>query len=339
MLWKESSLQRVRNCGRVPLGDGVGLVLDDGIAHYTGLPTCGSIWACPVCAGKIRASRAAEISAAAKAWSDAGNGVFMVTLTAPHDRYGDKMRLSALMRVIADSFSKVIAGRAWLRVKEQARVAGTIRSVEVTHGLKNGWHPHLHALIFTEGDPGAEGLCALTLHIKSKWKRSIVAAGYRPPSELHGVVIDRCASPAAAAEYIAKDQDGPLPGNELARGDMKLGRDGNRTPFQIIGDFATWGDAEDLALWHEYEKGTRAHQCITWSRGLKALLRVEERSDTELAEEGTGGELVVRIDRDGWRVVTEHDGLEADLLDAAEQGGSWAVVGLLADYGIRPAME
>lgn len=323
-------MKRVRDCGRVPLGEGVGLVLDGGVAHYTGLATCGSIWACPVCAGKIRAARAAEISSAAKAWSEAGNGVYMVTLTAPHDL---GMRLSALMRVIAESFSKVIAGRAWIRVKAQAGVAGTIRSVEVTHG-ENGWHPHLHVLIFTEGDPGAEGLVALSLHIREKWKRSIVAAGYRPPSELHGVVIERCASPVAAAEYIAKDQDGPLPGNELARGDMKRGKDGHRTPFQILTDFGETGDAADIALYREYEKATRGHQCITWSRGLKKLVRVDDRTDQELAEDGPGGELVVTISRDAWWAITHHFGLDAHILDAAEAGGGAAVVELLAGHGI-----
>ena len=45
---------------------------NSGIAHYAGLTTCGSIWACPVCSAKIRNTRALEISAATAAWDFAG---------------------------------------------------------------------------------------------------------------------------------------------------------------------------------------------------------------------------------------------------------------------------
>ena len=157
VLWDMSRIERVRKCGRVPTGEGVTVVDHAGVAHYAGLTTCGSIWACPVCSAKIRAGRAEEIAAGAASWDQAVNSVYMITLTAPHDM---GMKLSALLPVIADSFRKVISGRAWLKVKAVAGVAGTIRSIEITHGA-NGWHPHLHVLVFCRGDPGAEGLAAL----------------------------------------------------------------------------------------------------------------------------------------------------------------------------------
>ena len=149
VLWDMSLIERVRKCGRVPTGEGVTVVDHAGVAHYAGLTTCGSIWACPVCSAKIRAGRAEEIAAGAASWDQAGNSIYMITLTAPHDM---GMKLSALLPVIADSFRAVISGRAWLKVKAAAEVAGTIRSVEITHGA-NGWHPHLHVLVFAGGIP------------------------------------------------------------------------------------------------------------------------------------------------------------------------------------------
>jgi hypothetical protein len=357
ILWRESRIERIRKCGRVPV-DGVAIKDHAGVAHYSGLASCGSIWACSVCSAKIRNTRAGEISAAAAAWDQAGNSVYMVTLTMPHD-FG--MRLAALLSVAADGFRSVISGRAWAGTPERfvperpskrggmlpaklypakpgirARVgiAGTIRSVEITHGI-NGWHPHLHVLIFIEGDPGAGGLAALGTHIASRWRGFIVNAGYRAPDAVHGVVITRCTSAAEAGAYIAKTQDGRSPGNELARGDLKTGRSGHRTPFEILESFR-WirGDA-DLALWHEYERATKGHQAITWSKGLRGLLAAPERTDEEIAAEEVGGEVLVIIDAAMWRKITGVPGLPGYLLDEAERGSAAAVWAVLARYGLR----
>jgi hypothetical protein len=328
VLWRESRIERVRKCGRVPLGD-VAITDNGGVAHYSGLETCGSIWACPCCSAKIRNTRAEQISAAAARWDLAGNSVYMVTFTAPHDM---GMPLGPLMQVIADSFRAVIGGRAWLRVKKRAGIAGTIRAVEVTHGA-NGWHPHLHVLVLTESDPGAEGLAVMVLHFREKWQRAIVKAGYRVPSDTHGVKVDRCYSAAEAGAYIAKTQDGKAPGNELARSDLKSGRNGSRTPFEIIESFRWTGDAADLALWHEYERATKYHQAISWSKGLKELLEVDKRTDEELAAEEIGGEIIVVIPKDTWRAVAAVPGLPAHLLDEAERGGADAVRAALERFG------
>jgi len=327
--WGVSSIERVRKCGRVALGD-VAIIGNAGIAHYAGLTTCGSIWACPVCSAKIRNHRAEEISAAAARWDLAGNSVYMVTLTAPHDM---GMKLGQLLPVIADSFRAVISGRAWLRVKKQAGITGTIRSVEITHGA-NGWHPHLHVLVFTAADPGADGLAAMVLHFREKWRRAIVKAGYRPPSDEHGVKVDRCMSAAEAGAYIAKTQDGKSPGNELARSDLKNGRDGHRTPFEILEDFRWTGDADDLALWHVYERATKGHQAISWSKGLRVLLAAPERSDEEIAAQEVGGDVVLMIPKDTWREVVRVPGLSVYLLGEAERGGVDAVLAVLERYGL-----
>jgi hypothetical protein len=283
-----------------------------------------------VCSAKIRSTRAEEISSAAARWDLAGNSVYMVTLTAPHDL---GMKLSALLPVIADGFRSVISGRAWLRVKARAHVVGTIRSVEITHGM-NGWHPHLHVLVFIEGAPGADGLAALGAHVRARWEAFITGAGYRPPDELHGVVIDRCTSAAEAGAYIAKMQDGRAPGNELARGDLKQGRNGHRTPLEILDGFRWTGDFADLALWHEYERATKGHQAITWSKGLRKLLAAPERTDEEIAAEEIGGDLVTIIEGSAWRSIVAVPGLPGFLLDEAERGGAGAVAATLARHGI-----
>jgi len=258
----------------------------------------------------------------------------MVTLTAPHDL---GMPLADLLPVIARSFSKVVAGRPWLRLNSRVPVVGQIRSVEVTHG-PNGWHPHLHVLVFIEGHAGAAELAELGVHCRTKWRTFITRAGYRPPSDLHGVKVEVCTSAAEAGLYIAKTQDGKSPGNEMARADLKTGRAGHVTPFEILGEIADTGDLGGLPLWLEYEKATKGHQAITWSAGLRRLLLGVEpvRTDEEIAAEEVGGDLVAEVSPEAWREVTRVLGLETRLLEAYESGGPGAVIALAAAHGLVP---
>jgi len=331
VLWRESTFERIRACGRRPIGSDVIIKVREKVAHYAGLETCGSIWACPVCSGKIRNSRALEISQGAGNWDHAGNSVWMVTFTAPHDM---GMKLRDLLPVIADSFRKVISGRPWLRIKARAGIVGTIRSMEVTHG-ENGWHPHLHVLVFVKGDPGAEALAAMTMHFREKWARAITLAGFRKPHDVLGVDVGRCKSAAEAGAYIAKTQEGRAVGNEMSRADLKSGKGQGKTPFQLLREFRETGEAGKLELWHEYEKATRGHQCITWSAGLRGLLEIsEEKTDEQLAAEEVGGEDLLVLPGDVWRAVTWIPGLPAYLLDVAELGGVDAVISALERFGV-----
>jgi hypothetical protein len=344
VLWRESRLDRVRKCGRVTTGGDGGNIRvrskeqagEAGpVAHYTGLQSCGSIWSCPVCSAKIRNGRAQEISAAAGRWDAAGNTVVMLTLTFPHDL---GMRLSPLLVLLADGFRSVISGRPWLRVKKNLGIVGSIRSVEVTHGAA-GWHPHAHVLMFARGDLQAEGLAELALYVRTRWARWITGQGYRLPHQVHGADLMICRSAEEAGIYMAKTQDGRGVGNEMARGDMKQGRSGSRTPFEILDDFRWTGDVDDLAVWHEHERATKGHQAITWSKGLRAILGCEtEISDEDLAAEEVGGDDVAEIPPEVWSAVVAVPGLDAALLGACERGGLAAMNKLLARHGIGPCL-
>jgi hypothetical protein len=129
----------------------------------------------------------------------------------------------------------------------------------------------------------------------------------RMPHGAARVNITRCSSAEDAGQYIAKTQDVRAVGNEMARADLKQGRAGGRTPFEIFDDFRWTGDADDLAVWREYERATKGRQAITWSKGLRALLAVAERTDEEIAAEEIGGEDLAVIHGDDWRrIVRRH---------------------------------
>jgi hypothetical protein len=118
---------------------------------------------------------------------------------------------------------------------------------------------------------------------------------------------------------------------EMTQGASKLGRGKeSRTAFAILADFLRDGDADDLALWHIWERDMKGARQLTWSGGLKARFAVEELSDEEVASEAVGGEVVAVMPASAWRLVVALPGLRVQLLEAAEAGGRAAVAALLA---------
>ena len=366
LLWSESSLARVTTCGRTPVQDG-GVMMKKAAgdkAYYSGLASCGSIWACPVCSAKIRNRRAEDISKAAANWTDEGNSVVAAAFTVPHNK---GHRLKDTFEAVASSFRKIQQGKKWQDLRAELGIMGQIRAVEGTYG-DNGWHPHIHALFFcskrryvtseetyvTEkgktrtrrtygydaGEIDQAGLVKLTLHLRKAWGDAIEAAGFDRPSEIHGVDVQLVASAEEAGAYLAKTQDGKAVGNEVARGDMKEGRQGSRTPFQILDDFRWTGNDADLRLWHEWEQVTHGRRAIFWSDHLRALLLPEEdeeeATDDEIAAEEVGGEDVAMIDKITWKGITARPGLACALLDRLESGGLDSVNELLGRHEFAP---
>jgi hypothetical protein len=118
----------------------------------------------------------------------------------------------------------------------------------------------------------------------------------------------------------------------LFRGDLKTGRSGSRTPFQILADHCQTGDTRDRDLWREYSRVTRSPAAVRWSRGLRAVIlgpvTEPEHSDEELAAEECDGDLLAVIQFPVWSRIRAA-GLEHAVLVAAEDGGLAAVNALI----------
>jgi hypothetical protein len=122
----------------------------------------------------------------------------------------------------------------------------------------------------------------------------------------------------------------------MTRGDLKTGRSGSRTPFQILADYHETGDTRDRHLWSDYARAARHLAAVRWSRGLRAAMLgpsgAPERTDLELATEDTNGELVTDFSATTWSTI-RHAGLDLALLSAAENSGHSAVRSLMASVG------
>nr|MBK6000655.1 hypothetical protein [Acinetobacter baumannii] len=76
--------------------------------------------------------------------------------------------------------------------------------------------------------------------------------------------------------------------SELTKGHVKKGRNGGYTPFDLL-QFSMYNESvfeKDCGkLFQEFAIAMKGSRQLVWSRGLKALLELEEKTDEELAEE------------------------------------------------------
>lgn len=325
-LWSNSSLERVRKCRRCEYEAGglVGLGVSEGVASVRGVVTCGSVHACPVCTRKIRRGRAEQIRKAALEWRARGGELLFLTLTVPHHQ-GD--RLDALWGTVAGCWTALQRHRAYREaIEDFCGGAGYVRALEVTHGA-NGWHPHLHILLFVDRQPG-QFLEVLKGVIHATWAKLVQRQGWEMPTLEHGIDLQRVDTAGALSQYLAKVEDGGRIDHELASGHLKAAKvGGNRTPHQILAAARDGGvdpdtgevlHAADRRLWWEWEAASAGRAFITWSQGLKAELGVAERSDEELAAEATGHQDVAYVTPKAWRAVVS-SGLVALVFQAIER--------------------
>lgn len=323
---------RIGNCQVTPTGGMVAINHhpEFGSASYGGLQTCGSMWACPVCAAKIGARRAEEVGAGAASWRARGGHIYMLTLTLRHNA---GQALHALHAHMNAAYRKVGQGSRWKLAVARWGIIGRITAREHTHG-SNGWHPHLHVLIFSTDDLSAK-LGEVESWFNRRWRDELAKLG-EEASEERGTHLREADD--GAEDYIAKLASAWSVPGEVAGGQYKEARAGNSTPVQLL-DRAGHGDELAGALYAEYVEATAGTSWLQWTPGLRALVGlVEELSDEEIAaEEREDATPLVVLTAPQWKAVCGHK-LRGQLLAEACHGDGEYLAGwlLLRSIEIEP---
>lgn len=342
--------ERVAVCLRQPVGGAVSVLYSPKyrVGHLGGLQTCGSVWACPVCSAKISERRAVELDTGTRAWLARGGVLLLVSLTLQHSRddallvrgevkqlasgreqkepdkglLGDLMQASYLLRT----------GDWWTRFQKRHALAGSVRSLEVTHGAA-GWHPHLHMLCFVEAGTDVE---AFGSELRARWGAVVAKVG-RYASPRWGLDV-RSANEEIAA-YVAKfgKEQFWTVGRELAKSSSKNAYGSGRSMLELLELYVVAGDVAAGRLWREYALAFKSRHQHVWSRGLRALLGliVEEKTDEEVAAEAIEDAVeLARLDLSAWRIVLAHDA-RGELCEVASSGDPALVRSFLGSLGIR----
>jgi len=317
---------RVANCGQKALGDLVTLHHRDEHSHFGGIETCGSIWTCPVCAAKITEGRREEIDALLTAHREAGGRAYMATFTIPHHRF---QGCRELRRGVASAWRRVKNGKAWIRARQDHGWLGDIRALEVTHG-KNGWHPHLHVLIIFKPGTTKQTSYSFGGWLFDAWANAIDKSGFGQCSR-NAFTYDLVKADSGAADYVGKWGVSL----ELTKAHMKEGRDGGRTPWQILGAVPGTQNSADLKLFQEYAYAFKGARQLTWSHGLKDIYDLTpEVDDEELSVGDQSAEShTATLAKPLFNLIVSK-GLTAHVLSAQEAGGLAAVLEVLKRYRI-----
>lgn len=307
-------------------------------AGFGGLATCGSVWACPVCAAKIAAKRVADMEALA-AWAlGEGQALAMITLTVRHHAgHG----LAEVWDAVRAGWHAITSGRAWISDQATFGVGGWVRAVEVTHG-EHGWHVHVHALVVLASDPSGAAPYMLGLRLWKRWERGITRKGFTALRDQGGLDV-RVYDPAIGRAEFDPRYPGKGVGDgsdarrrlalEVANGQSKKGAGENRHPFEILAALEAEPTASDVALWREWETGSKGRRQLTWSKGLRdrAGLDAEITDEEAAAEEVADGEIIALIPQHAWWRMAS---VAWALLDAIDSGGSRAGREWLAAHGV-----
>lgn len=303
-------------------------------AHFTGVATCGSVWACPVCCALIQQRRRAELTQLIE-WAYAqGYKPCMVTFTFPHTSFDT---LAGLQGALADAFKRLRSGNVWTLFKKRCGFGGLVRSLEVTHGA-NGWHPHTHELWLVKPLSPSERADFLA-DLKARWRKVCQASGLLDAGDkikgfhfdLHSVDVRFDVSDS---DYLAKQDQSRAWGadREIATSSSKSGRAKGVHPHEFLIRRAPG----DRSRYFEYLDAMKGKSQLFWSHGLKDAVGIQEVSDEVVAQEAREDAFDLgKVSAAEWDVVRKKR-KHAPLLDAAETG-DWGQVRLfLRSLGCDP---
>lgn len=327
--------ERIASCQNymAPDAGNVQIRIKEGKASYHNLIRCDSP-SCPHCAAARAEQDRHELSVAIAQAKRLGYHVALVTATLRHNPTDSLM---GLIRGLKTAWNDVFSGRFYTYLKSDWGMVGKVVALETTYGL-NGWHPHLHALVFFDIPLSSTQIEHLRGLVADKWRYSLVKTGHDATFE-NGIDVRTAESDIAA--YIAKYGREPREwswgaDSELARANQKLSSHEGLTPLELLGAASghqgalqrfyehIGGNSNPLViaargghLWTEFYYATKGRARLHWGRmkqilGLAAAL---EQFDQDNPYQDDSYTMAVLPPESWWAL--KKLGLEAEALHQA----------------------
>ena len=300
-----------------------------GNVRFAGAASCGSVWVCPHCAPSVTEGRALEIQRAVDAWlAPVGdtmcrmmkwksNDVAMLTLTFSHKAH---QPLADLMLSLKSAQKELRESGSWKNAIKDLLCIGVIRALEVTWGEKNGWHPHVHLVLFIKDGTDQSSVVARLAQFEADvfpaWQSACVANGLGSPSRARGInIVHGETVSEKLALYVSKFGRDPKGHwgieRELAKSHTKTAKiveHGSQRyhPFGLLDAYQKTRNEKFRRLFLEYALAFKGQRQLVWQRFLKDRLSTvgfirDQRTDAELSAAPAVEETQVStIDRQDW---------------------------------------
>jgi hypothetical protein len=320
-----SHLDRVRKCGRTPIGSVV-IGRKGEHAAQRGLFTCGSIWACPVCSAKILTYRFHEISKALKTWESKGGSFIFQTLTLSH-QLGDSV---AKQRSLLTIGWNAITKGSFSKANSENGQIGYFKVLEPSFG-ENGPHLHLHIVRFLEREMPAPDAKAWMERVANRWIEAIAKSGGRKASMV-AQHYKQMSSASQLVGYFTKNFDNAAYGLDWAR-------------TNTSSSFPAWGllskalahpNTSFRRAWNAFERESKNMRQITWSRELRQILGMgNEIDDKDISADNPQFVPVIQISRNSVRTFGNLGRLHSVILRHVERGDVSLAEQVLTEHGIE----
>lgn len=190
-------------------------------------------------------------------------------------------------------------------------LVGQVRAIEVTDGVEgsSGWHPHVHALLFVDGDTT---LADVLEFVRPRWRDAVSRELGRVPSDRWGVDVRWAHDGEGLADYLAKVDGGWGVAQELSRPDLKS-RAGRLSMTQLLAKatrefpsmLATGEVSRSVLRWIEYERAVHGRRAMQWTPGFLAAIGLgvevsdEDAAVDELVDDGSPS-VTIRVPGNVW---------------------------------------
>lgn len=315
------------------------------VVHQSHVGKCGRPMICPVCGAQILAKRRAEMQQIMhEMLLTHGYNMMMITFTARHDF---KTKLDEFIKQFTAARDMLFADKSFknqcARLGKKHHMFATEVTLDNMVAVRDrevkptGWHYHLHYIMFYkckdekilfEFEHGYEktderGRRSWIKGLKDTWVHCLKAKGLDGEVQYASDVIlmDKQLSVTdniqKATEYMCKDV-----AFEASGAAYKSGRKSTRMSIrdlQITCAFR-WDRLSEkdykyyCGKWIEYVKAIAKKPCIYFTAGLKAMCGVVEKSDQEIVEDGTAGDVILhsyKCEQKGssdWRYIARQGG-------------------------------
>lgn len=196
--------KRVKHCGKCQYDKPETELLQhgQGIVRKRGIQMCGNVWECSVCRPYLQWKLREEIRKVHEYSTQLGDDSFMASITMPHKRKDD---FETNLAVLQNAWNNFRNDRQYLALMSRLGQRWSIRTLEVTYGDRNGYHPHFH-ILFSVREKVSELIQQIQSELTAIWTRVL------------GVIRNRegITTSTILTRWIAKNSVKITPVNELA---------------------------------------------------------------------------------------------------------------------------